>query len=243
MVDTVNKEPDGTNEKDVNLDIAKDVQGDTTKAAGVTVKKVEIVCEHEKESTNDEKNTTGNEREISDGENESAEEIIIAVALVVQQNINNDETNTDTDNYSVQCKPIKENVTDFSKKRNIENENDNQLETYPTRKKNKKQPNLKTDTSSSSNKRKYDDSHNVSKQQKSKNVLEKKSGNNNEESKMKSVPNEKESTSVCLDTPVSLETITTYEDQIQSSVIPSFHWDVFFHKERRMQPWKNKINI
>ena len=73
-----------------------------------------------------------------------------------------------------------------------------------------------------------------------KEFIRKKSGNRNEESTMKSIPSEKESTSVCPDTPLSLETIATYEDHIQSSVIPSFHSDVFFHKERSMQPWKKK---
>ena len=42
MVDTVNEEPDGTNEKDVNLDIARDMQVDTRKEAGVTVKKLKL---------------------------------------------------------------------------------------------------------------------------------------------------------------------------------------------------------
>ena len=86
MVDAVSRKPDGTNEKDINSDIAKDVQGDTRKEADVTVKKVDFFCQHEKESTNDEKNTAGNEREPSDGENESSEEIVMAVAVVVQKN-------------------------------------------------------------------------------------------------------------------------------------------------------------
>ena len=42
MVDTVNEGPDGTNERDVNLDIAKDVQVYTRKEAGVTVKKLKL---------------------------------------------------------------------------------------------------------------------------------------------------------------------------------------------------------
>ena len=59
------------------------------------------------------------------------------MAIVVQQNINDDKRNTETDNNTVQCKPIKENVTDFAEERNIKNEDDNQLENYPTRKKKK----------------------------------------------------------------------------------------------------------
>ena len=74
-----------------------------------------------------------------------------------------------------------------------------------------------------------------------KSVVYKKPGKNNEKSKMKSVPNEEESTTGCRDNPVSSEQISTYENQIQSSVIPIFHWDVFFYKERIMRPWQKNI--
>ena len=84
MDDTVNKEVGGANKKDVNLDIAKDVQGDTSKEAGVNVKKIaddEKNVEGEKESTEDEIELAGNEKEPSDGEQESMAVVLYQAIL------------------------------------------------------------------------------------------------------------------------------------------------------------------
>ena len=58
--------------------------------------------------------------------------------------------------------------------------------------------------------------------------------------KKQSVANKEESTTRHDDNPGSLEQIATYVDKIQSSVIPTFQWDVFFNQDINIQPWKDR---